>query len=56
MLSFWEAVGKKSGLKWWYGFFIGIGLGLLSKGPIIKYVSVQHEFVPTTIGFNQSFI
>ena len=35
MLSFWEAVGKESRSEWWYGFFIGIGLGLLSKGPII---------------------
>ena len=40
MLSFWEAVGKESGSKWWYGFFIGIGLGLLSKGPIILILTI----------------
>ena len=40
MLSFWEAVGKESGSKWWYGFFMGIGLGLLSKGPIILILTI----------------
>ena len=40
MLSFWEAVGKESGAKWWYIFFIGIGLGLLSKGPIILILTI----------------
>ena len=45
MLSFWEAVGKKSGLKWWYGFFIGIGLGLLSKGPIILILTLPPIFI-----------
>jgi 4-amino-4-deoxy-L-arabinose transferase-like glycosyltransferase len=45
MLSFWEAVGKESGSKWWYGFFIGIGLGLLSKGPIILILTIPPIFV-----------
>ena len=45
MLSFWEAVGKNSGLKWWYGFFIGIGLGLLSKGPIILILTLPPIFI-----------
>ena len=45
MLSFWEAVGKKSGLKWWYGFFTGIGLGLLSKGPIILILTLPPIFI-----------
>ena len=36
---FWEAVGKESGVKWWY-VFIGIGLGLLSKGPIILILTI----------------
>ena len=40
MLSFWEAVGKESRSEWWYGFFIGIGLGLLSKGPIILILTI----------------
>ena len=45
MLSFWEAIGKESGSKWWYGFFIGIGLGLLSKGPIILILTIPPIFV-----------
>ena len=40
MLSFWEAMNKESGSKWWYGFFVGIGLGLLSKGPIILILTI----------------
>ena len=24
MLCFWEAMDKKTGSKWWYGFFVGI--------------------------------
>ena len=40
MLSFWEAVGKESRSEWWYGLFIGIGLGLLSKGPIILILTI----------------
>jgi 4-amino-4-deoxy-L-arabinose transferase-like glycosyltransferase len=45
MLSFWEAIGKESGSKWWYGFFIGIGMGLLSKGPIILILTIPPIFV-----------
>ena len=45
MLSFWEIVGKGSGSKWWYGFFIGIGLGLLSKGPIILILTIPPIFI-----------
>ncbi len=45
MLSFWEIVGKGSGSKWWYGFFIGIGLGLLSKGPIILILTLPPIFI-----------
>ena len=45
MLSFWEAMNKESGSKWWYGFFIGIGLGLLSKGPIILILTLPPIFV-----------
>ena len=45
MLSFWEAVGKESGVIWWYVFFIGIGLGLLSKGPIILILTITPIFI-----------
>lgn len=35
MLSFWKAIQKNERSIWDYLFFIGIGLGLLSKGPIV---------------------
>tara|TARA_B100001250_G_C19785348_1_gene783883 strand:- start:263 stop:1666 length:1404 start_codon:yes stop_codon:yes gene_type:complete len=45
MLSFWEAISKETGSKWWYLFFIGIGLGLLSKGPIILILTIPPIFI-----------
>ena len=45
MLSFWEAISKESAPKWWYLFFIGIGLGLLSKGPIILILTIPPIFI-----------
>ena len=45
MLSFWEAISKESKSKWWYLFFIGIGLGLLSKGPIILILTIPPIFI-----------
>ena len=45
MLSFWEATSKESAAKWWYLFFIGIGLGLLSKGPIILILTIPPIFI-----------
>ncbi len=45
MLSFWEAISKESGSKWWYAFFVGIGLGLLSKGPIILILTIPPIFI-----------
>lgn len=45
MLSFWEAISKESAPKWWYLFFIGIGLGLLSKGPIILMLTIPPIFL-----------
>ncbi len=35
MLSFWEGIKENSKTIWKYLFFVGIGLGLLAKGPII---------------------
>jgi len=35
MLSFWEAINKDRVTIWNYLFFIGFGLGLLAKGPLI---------------------
>ncbi len=45
MLSFWEAMNNDSGTKWWYGLFAGIGLGLLSKGPIILILTMPPIFI-----------
>lgn len=35
MLSFWEALRNKAKSYWKYLIFVGFGLGLLAKGPII---------------------
>ena len=35
MLAFWKSMEKEAPKFWGYLFFIGLGLGLLSKGPII---------------------
>lgn len=40
MLSFWEAIQEKSAKYWKYLVFIGIGLGLLAKGPIIGILTI----------------
>jgi 4-amino-4-deoxy-L-arabinose transferase-like glycosyltransferase len=40
MISFWEALKQKQLLIWKYLFFLGLGLGLLAKGPIILILIV----------------
>ena len=40
MLSFWESIHKVGKTAWGYLFFIGLGLGLLAKGPIIVLLSI----------------
>ena len=40
MLSFWEALKEESKSYWGYLFFIGLGLGLLAKGPIVAILSL----------------
>ena len=35
MLSFWNTVNEEGKNRWKWLFFIGIGLGLLAKGPIV---------------------
>ena len=40
MLSFWEALKEESKPYWGYLFFIGLGLGLLAKGPIVVILSL----------------
>ncbi len=40
MLSFWESHRTKQRTIWNYLFFVGIGLGLLAKGPIILILTM----------------
>tara|TARA_R110001583_G_scaffold5921_2_gene31196 strand:+ start:4441 stop:5841 length:1401 start_codon:yes stop_codon:yes gene_type:complete len=45
MLSFWEALYNKEHNYWKYLFFVGLGLGLLAKGPIIIILTAPPIFV-----------
>jgi len=45
MLSFWEALQEKAHTFWGYLFFIGMGFGLLAKGPIIGILTVPPLFL-----------
>ena len=45
MISFWEAVKVKENHLWKYLFFIGLGLGMLAKGPIIFILTAPPIFV-----------
>ena len=40
MLSFWKSIQKKASTAWGYLFFLGLGLGLLAKGPIIGVLTL----------------
>jgi len=40
MLSFWEAMQENSKWYWKYLIFVGLGLGLLAKGPIIGILAL----------------
>lgn len=45
MISFWEATKTKENHLWKYLFFIGLGLGMLAKGPIIFILTAPPIFV-----------
>lgn len=47
MLSFWESVKSPTKNIWNYLLFVGIGLGLLAKGPIILILTIPPLFVWT---------
>ena len=47
MISFWEAVKTTENHLWKYMFFIGLGLGMLAKGPIIFILTIPPIFVWT---------
>jgi 4-amino-4-deoxy-L-arabinose transferase-like glycosyltransferase len=40
MLSFWKSIQKEDSPAWGYLFFLGLGLGLLAKGPIIGVLTL----------------
>ena len=45
MVSFWEGIHNKKQAFWKYLFFVGLGLGLLAKGPIIIILTAPPIFV-----------
>ncbi len=45
MVSFWESIHNKEQTFWKYLFFVGLGLGLLAKGPIIIILTAPPIFV-----------
>ena len=45
MLSFWKMMKEKSVYYWSYLFFIGLGLGLLAKGPIVGLLTLPSIFL-----------
>lgn len=45
MISFWEGIHNKKQHFWKYLFFIGVGLGLLAKGPIIIILTGPPIFI-----------
>lgn len=53
MLSFWETVSGNRHWYWKYLFFVGIGLGLLGKGPIVLILTIPPLFLWTWL--NKSF-
>ena len=44
MLGFWESIHGKNKALWSGLFFVGIGLGLLSKGPIVGVLTIPPIF------------
>ncbi|MGB2172022.1 MAG: ArnT family glycosyltransferase [Flavobacteriaceae bacterium] len=40
MLSFWEGIQEKGAAFWRYLLFVGMGIGLLAKGPIVGVLTV----------------
>ena len=45
MFSFWESMRDNAKVYWGYLFFAGIGIGLLSKGPIIGILTLPPIFL-----------
>ncbi|MBT8278370.1 MAG: glycosyltransferase family 39 protein [Bacteroidia bacterium] len=45
MISFWKAINKDGAWYWKYLFFVGVALGLLSKGPLVVVLTGPPIFV-----------
>ncbi len=45
MISFWKAMQKESYSVWDYLFFIALGLGFLSKGPLVLVLTAPPIFI-----------
>ena len=45
MLAYWKAVNEEKRTFWSYLFFVGIGLGLLAKGPLIIILTGPPIFI-----------
>lgn len=50
MISFWKTIDEDKRSVWSYLFFVGIGLGLLAKGPIIIILTGPPIFVWCLLG------
>ncbi|WP_196890779.1 ArnT family glycosyltransferase [Aureivirga marina] len=49
MLSFWETLRENSKKYWKYLFFVGLGFGLLAKGPIVFILTFPPLFLWTIL-------
>lgn len=45
MLSFWESMQESAAPYWGYIFFLGMGLGMLAKGPIVGILTLPPIFL-----------
>jgi 4-amino-4-deoxy-L-arabinose transferase-like glycosyltransferase len=52
MFGFWEAVQDQSNRFWGYLFFMGLGIGLLAKGPIVGVLTLPPIFIWAVITQN----
>ena len=51
MIAFWKAVSEENSKKiWGYTFFVGLSLGLLSKGPLVLVLTGFPIFIWTLVG------
>ncbi|MBL4746621.1 MAG: glycosyltransferase family 39 protein [Flavobacteriaceae bacterium] len=52
LISFWETMSKNGDYYWKYLLFVGLGLGLLAKGPIVFILTLPPMFI-WTVYFGQ---